>query len=58
MGKGKATEKTWGTVWGRGRVTVLGMVLIKTPKGGDDVPCAVALQLQKGLSEADLDTEG
>jgi hypothetical protein len=34
------------------------MVLLNTPQGGEDISCAVALQLQKEMSEEDLDNEG
>jgi len=54
MGKGKGKEK--GNGKGRGNGKVKGIVY-RTP-GGDDISCAVASQLQKKMSEADLDKEG
>ena len=32
--------------------------IVKQTPGRDDISCAVALQLQKEMSEEDLDTEG
>jgi len=53
-GKGKAMEegkgKRKGNSEGKGIVT-------QTP-GGDDIPRAIALQLQKEIYQADLDMEG
>jgi len=48
--KGKGKWKGKGNSKGKG-------IVIHTP-GGDDISRAVALQLQKDMSEADLDTEG
>jgi len=44
LGKGKGYSKEQG--------------IVKQTPGGDDISCTVALQLQKEISEADLDTEG
>ena len=49
-GKGKGNRKVKGNGKGNG--------IDKQTPGGDDISCAVALQLQKEMSEADLDTEG
>jgi hypothetical protein len=56
--KGKATEdgKGKGKVKGTGHGKGKGIAM-HTP-GGDDISRAVALQLQKKISESDLDTEG
>jgi len=57
-GKGKATEDGKGTGKGKGKGNGKGKgIVIHTP-GGDDISRAVALQWQKEMSEADLDTEG
>jgi hypothetical protein len=37
---------------------VKGKGIVKRTPGGDDISCAFALQLQKQMSEADLDKEG
>jgi len=49
-GKGKGMRKGNGKGKGKG--------IVKQTPGGDDICGAVALQLQKEMSEADLDTEG
>jgi len=57
-GKGKATEDGKGKGKGKGKGNGKGKGIVKqTPEGGD-ISRAVALQLQKEMSEADLDTEG
>ena len=53
-GKGKATEEGKG----KGKGKRKGKGIIKQTPGGDDNSCAVAVQLQKEMYEADLDTEG
>jgi len=50
MGKGKGKGKGKGNSKGKG-------IVIHSP-GGDDISRAVALQLQKEMSEADWDMEG
>jgi len=57
-GQGKATGdgKGNGKVKGKGNGKWNGIV--KQTAGGDDISRAVALQLQKDMSEADLDSEG
>jgi hypothetical protein len=57
-GKGQASEdgKGKGKGKGKGNGKEKGIV-IHTP-GGDDISLAVALQVQKDISEADLDKEG
>jgi hypothetical protein len=57
-GKGKATEDGNGkgkAMW-KANGKVKGFV-VQSP-GGDDISCAIALQLQKAISEANLDMEG
>ena len=49
-GKGKGKGKGKGNGKGRG--------IVKQTPGGDDISGAIALQLQKGMFEADSDTEG
>ena len=57
-GKGKATENGKGKGKGKGKGNGKGnSIVIHTP-GADDICCAVALQLQKEMSEAHLDMEG
>jgi hypothetical protein len=57
-GKEKVTENRKGKGKGKGKGNGKGKgIVIHTPEG-DDISRAVALQLQKELSEADLDTEG
>jgi len=51
-GKGKAMEEEKGKGNGKGKG------IVKQTPGGDDISCAVALQLQKEMYEADSDTEG
>jgi len=53
-GKGKATEEGKGKGKGNGK----GKGIVKHTPGGDDIPRAVAVQLQKEMYEADSDTEG
>jgi len=59
-GKGKATEdrKGKGKGKGKGNGKGKGKGIVKQTPVGDDISRAVALQLQKEMSEADLDTEG
>jgi hypothetical protein len=49
-GKGKWKGKGKGNCKGKG--------IVKRTPGGDDISCAVVLQLQKQMSEADLDKDG
>jgi len=58
MGKGKATEDGKGKRKWKGKGNGKGKSIVKQTPGGDDITCAVALQLQKEMSEADLDMEG
>jgi len=51
-GKGKATED------GKEKGNSNGKGIVKQTAGGDDISCAVAWLLQKGMSEADLEMEG
>jgi len=53
-GKGKATEEGKGKGKGNGK----GKGIVKQTPGGDDISCAVAVELQKEMYEAYLDTEG
>jgi len=57
-GKGKATEDGKGKGKGNGKGNGKGKGIVKHTPGGDGISHAVALQLQKKMSEADLDTEG
>jgi hypothetical protein len=57
-GKGIATGNGKGNGNGKGKGNGQGKGTIKHTPGGDDISCAIALLLQKELSEADLDTEG
>jgi len=43
---------------GKGKGNGKGKGIVKQTPGGGDISCAVALQLPKEMSEADLDTEG
>jgi hypothetical protein len=56
--KGKATEDGKGKEKGKGKRNGKGKGIVKPTQGGDDIPRAVALQLQKEMSEPDLDMEG
>jgi hypothetical protein len=47
-----------GKVKGKGKGNAEGKGIVKQTPGGDDISCAVVLQLQKDRYEADLDTEG
>ena len=51
-GKGKAMEG------GKGKGNGKGKGIVKQTPGGDDISCAVPLQLQKDMYVADSDTEG
>jgi len=53
-GKGKATEEGKGKRKGNGK----GKGIVEQTPRGDDISCAVAVQLQKGMYDADSDTEG
>jgi len=53
-GKGKATEEGKG----KGKANGEGKGIVKHYPGGDDISCAIALQLQKEMYEADSDMEG
>jgi hypothetical protein len=57
-GKGKGTNDGNGKGNGNGKGTGKLKRIVKWTSGGDDISCAVALQLQKQMSEADLDKEG
>jgi len=57
-GKGKATEDGKVKGKGKGMGNSKGKGIVKHTPGGDDISRAGALQLQKEMSEADLDTEG
>jgi len=57
-GKGKATEDGNGQGKGKGRGNSKGKGNVKQIPGGDDISCAIALQLQKEMSEAEMDMEG
>jgi len=57
-GKGKGTKHREGEGKGKGKGNGKGKAIVKWTPGGDDISCAVALQLQKEMYEADSDTEG
>jgi len=57
-GKGKATVDGKGKGKGKGQGDSKGKGIVKQTPGRDDISRAVALQLQKEMSEGDLDTEG
>jgi len=57
-GKRKVTEDGKGKGKGKGKGNGKGKGIVKATPGGDDISRAVALQLQKDMSEADLDTQG
>jgi len=56
--KGKGTKDRKGKGKGKGKGNSKGKGIVKRTPGGDDISRAVALQLQKQMSEADLDKEG
>jgi len=53
---GKGTKDGKGT--GKGKANRKGKSIVQQTPGGDDISCAVALQLQKERYEADSDTGG
>jgi len=59
-GKGKemVTEDRKGTGKWKGKGNGKGKATVKQTPVGDDISCAVALQLQKEMSEGHRDTEG
>jgi len=57
-GKGKGTKHGKGKGKGKGKGNGKGKGIVKQTPAGGDISRAVALQLQKEMSEADLDTEG
>jgi hypothetical protein len=57
-GKGKGTKDGKGKGKGKGKGNGKGKGIVYHTPGGDDITRAVALQLLKEMSEADLDTEG
>jgi len=57
-GKGKASEDRKGKGKGNGKGNGKGKGIVKRTPGGDDISRAIALQLHKEFSEADLDTDG
>src|SRR5882757_4012440 len=57
-GKGKGTKDGKGKGKGKGKGNANGKGIVKRTPGGDDISCAVALQLQKERYEADSGTEG
>jgi hypothetical protein len=54
--KAKKDRKRNGKTKGQGNGTGIGIV--KHTPGGDDISRPVALQLQKEMSQAEMDTEG
>jgi hypothetical protein len=57
-GKGKVTEDGKGKVKGKGKENRKWKCIGKQTTGGDEIYCAVVLQLQQETYEGDLDTEG
>jgi len=57
-GKWKATKNRKGKDVGNGKGNGKGNGIVQQTTGGDDISCAVAWQLQKEMSEPDLDTKG
>jgi hypothetical protein len=57
-GKGKVTADGKGKGMRKGKGHGKGKGIVKQTPGGDDMSRAVALQLEKEMSEADLDREG
>jgi hypothetical protein len=57
-GKWKATEDGKGKGRGKGKGNGIGKGIVKHTPAGDDIICAVALQLQIEMSEEDLDKDG
>ena len=57
-GKGKGTKDGNGKGKGMGKGNGKGKGSVKQTPGGDDISCAVALELQKERYEADSDMEG
>jgi hypothetical protein len=57
-GKGKGTKDGKGKGEGKGKGNGKGKGIVKQTPVGDDISCAVALQLQKERYEADSGTEG
>jgi len=56
-GEGKGTKDGQGKGKGKQKGNGKGKGIVKQTPGGDDISRAVALQLQKEMSDADLDTE-
>jgi hypothetical protein len=56
QGMWKATEEGKGKGTGKGNGK--GKGIVKQTPGGDDISCAIAVQLQTAMYEADSDTEG
>jgi hypothetical protein len=57
-GNGKGTKDSTWKGKGKGKENGKGKGIVKPTPGGDDISCAIALQLQKQMSEPDLDKEG
>jgi hypothetical protein len=57
-GNRKATEDGKEKEKGKGKGNGKGKGVVKHTQGGDDIPRAVAVQLQKEMPEPDLDTVG
>jgi len=56
-GKGNVTEDGTEKWKGKGKGNTKGNGNVEHTPGGDEISCAVTLQLQKEMSEADMDTE-
>jgi hypothetical protein len=57
-GKGREQRTEKGKGMGKGKGNGKGQGSVKQTPGGDDISCAVALQLKKQRYEADSDMEG
>jgi len=56
--KRKGTKDRKGKRTGKGKGNSKGKGIVKQTPGGDDISCAIAMQLQKEMYEADSDMEG
>jgi hypothetical protein len=56
-GKRKGKEKATEEGKGKGKGNSIGLGIVKQTPGVDDISCAIALQLQKAMYEADCNSE-
>ena len=57
-GKEKGANNGQGNGKGKGKGNGNGIGIVKSTPGGDDISCAIVLQLQKETYQANSDTEG